>query len=280
MATNINFNKVLGIVTNSIVVTSQGGLDPDAEAFIIAAGITDTTQITAVNQLVLDLKAYNIWGNVMALYPFIGGTAFSHKFNLKNPLDTDAAFRIVFNGGWTHSNNGVQPNGVNAWGNTFFRPNLVYTINPDINKFHLGYYSRTNTVSGADIGGANTGFSRGFYIMPNYLVNQYINAFGSTSVVVARFEPSTGFIMLRRNNNSTTIKSSQNGFTTAFNQNSTLFGQYSMAISGIRLSNNTTTFYSNRELAFASIGYDLDDTQSANFNTAVQAFQTTLGRNV
>jgi hypothetical protein len=280
MATNINFNSALGIAKNSIVITSSGGLDPDAEAFIIAAGITDATQITAVNQLVLDLKGYNIWGNVMALYPFVGGTAFTHKFNLKNPLDTDAAFRIVFNGGWTHSSNGVQPNGVNAWGDTFFRPNLIYTINPDINKFHLGYYSRTNSVSGADIGGANSGYSRGFYIMPNYAVNQYINVFGSTSTVVARFEPSTGFIMLRRNNNSTTIKSSQNGFTTAFNQNSTLFGQYSMAISGIRMNNNTTTFYSNRQLAFASIGYDIDDIQAANFNTAVQAFQTTLGRNV
>jgi hypothetical protein len=279
MATNINFNSSLGIVKNSIVL-KKAGIDPDAQAFITAAGITDATQITAVNQLVLDLKAYNIWGNIMALYPFVGGTAFTHKFNLKNPLDTDAAFRIVFNGGWTHSSNGVQPNGVNAWGDTFFRPNLIYTINPNIDKFHLGYYSRTDTVSGADIGGANSGYSRGFYIMPNYLVNQYINAFGSTSVVVAKFQPSTGFIMLRRNNNSTTIKSSQNGFTTAFNQNSTLFGQYSMAISGIRMNNNTTTFYSNRQLAFASIGYNIDDTQAANFNTAVQAFQTTLGRNV
>ena len=38
--------------------------------------------------------------------------------------------------------------------------------------------------------------------------------------------------------------------------------------------------YSNKQLAFASIGDGLTDTESANFYTAVQAFQTTLGRQV
>jgi hypothetical protein len=38
--------------------------------------------------------------------------------------------------------------------------------------------------------------------------------------------------------------------------------------------------YSTKECAFASIGYGLDDTQASNLYTAVQAFQTTLSRNV
>jgi hypothetical protein len=39
-------------------------------------------------------------------------------------------------------------------------------------------------------------------------------------------------------------------------------------------------FYDNKELAFSSIGDGLTDTEAANFYTAVQAFQTTLGRQV
>jgi hypothetical protein len=37
---------------------------------------------------------------------------------------------------------------------------------------------------------------------------------------------------------------------------------------------------SNRECAFSSIGDGLTDTQASNFYTAVQAFQTTLSRQV
>ena len=78
--------------------------DPDAQAFFTAestAGVTlTTTQKTAVNNLVVNLKAANIWTKFKAIYPIVGGTATAHKFNLKNPADTNAAFRLAFTGGW------------------------------------------------------------------------------------------------------------------------------------------------------------------------------------
>ena len=77
-------------------------VDPDAQAFLTAAAITDPTITSAIDTLVVQLKADSIWSKMKALYPFVGGTASTHKYNLKNPLDTDAAFRLVFNGGWTH----------------------------------------------------------------------------------------------------------------------------------------------------------------------------------
>ena len=42
----------------------------------------------------------------------------------------------------------------------------------------------------------------------------------------------------------------------------------------------TATYFSNRQCAFASVGDGLTDTEAANFYTAVQTFQTTLGRQV
>lgn len=102
--------------------------DADAQAFITATGISGTNA-SAINTLVLDLKAANIWTKMKAIYPIIGGTATAHKFNLKNPLDTDAAFRLSFVGGWTHSSNGALPNGTNAFADTFLQPNSFYSTN-------------------------------------------------------------------------------------------------------------------------------------------------------
>ena len=49
---------------------------------------------------------------------------------------------------------------------------------------------------------------------------------------------------------------------------------------GARNNNGTPQFYSSHQLAFAFLGDGLTDTDSANLYTAVQAFQTTLSRQV
>ena len=118
-----------------------GGIDTDAQAFITAASITDTTQQSAINTLVTQLKTYGIWTKLKAIYPFVGGTASSHKFNLKDPRDLDAAYRLVFNGGWTHSSTGAKPNGTTGWATTYFNPITQLTIQ---SSNHLSTYLRTN----------------------------------------------------------------------------------------------------------------------------------------
>ena len=277
MATNINFNKSLGVVKNCIVI--KKGLDPDAQAFITAAAITDATQISAINQLVVSLKGASLWSKILALYPFVGGTAFAHKFNLKNPLDTDAAFRIVFSGGWVHSSNGIQMNGTNTFGDTKLAPITHLAAPADI---HVAYYSRTNGVGGADFGAAlNSSFTRGMWLMPRYTDNKlYTSILGNTSVINATsYNPSTGFLMIRRNN-LTNVITSQNGANTTLTQNFLGYSGSTLTFGAINLFTGTRTLYSNRQLAFGSIGLGLSDTDAANYNTIVQTFQTTLGRNV
>jgi len=39
----------------------SSGVDTDAQAFITAASITDSTQQSAINTLVTQLKTYGIW---------------------------------------------------------------------------------------------------------------------------------------------------------------------------------------------------------------------------
>jgi len=129
-----------GVIASSIASFSY---DADAQLFFnaeSAAGVTlTTTEKDAVNQWVVDSKAAGIWTKFKAIYPMVGGTATSHKFNLKNPLDTNAAFRLSFIGGGTHSSNGYQPNGINAYANTF-----CTTANMALNSAHHSFYSRTD----------------------------------------------------------------------------------------------------------------------------------------
>jgi hypothetical protein len=89
-------------IQNETPVEIPGGnvvdIDPDAQAFLTATGITDPTITSAIDTLVLDLKAASLWTKMKALYPFVGGTSTTHKYNLVDPADTDAAFRLTFNG--------------------------------------------------------------------------------------------------------------------------------------------------------------------------------------
>ena len=118
-----------------IDIMPKTSVDPDAQAFITAAGITNPTQQTAINTLVVSLKANGIWTKMKAIYPMVGGTATSHKFNLKDPRDLDVAFRLSFVGGVTHNSNGITVNGVNGYCQTWI--NNGSTIN--ITATNSGY---------------------------------------------------------------------------------------------------------------------------------------------
>lgn len=104
-------------VSQSIAAPNYGP-DPDATAFLAIAGITDTVQRSAIDQLVKRLKENGTWAKYKAIYPLVGGTARSHSFNLKDPRDLDAAFRVAWSGDVEHSSAGVRGRG--GTGDTFY----------------------------------------------------------------------------------------------------------------------------------------------------------------
>jgi hypothetical protein len=248
-------------------------VDPDAQAFITAAAITDPTQQSAVNQLVVDLKGYGVWTKMKALYPFVGGTASQHKFNLKDPRDLDVAFRLVFNGGWTHSASGAQPNGTNGYADTKVNENSVLSLNNQ----HLSIYSRTN-VDGlfCDIG-VNTGVSQESNIFAKYL-NAFYPRIQNTNNGIANTGTSQGLFVSNRTN-STQVRAFQNGVLKLITNNSLSKSSANIFIGASSVPTGAN-LYSPRQYAFASIGDGLTDTEAANFYTAVQTFQTTLGRSI
>lgn len=258
------------------------GNDTDAQAFITAAGITDTTQQSAINTLVTNLKSYGIWTKMKAIYPFVGGTANAHKFNLKNPVDSNAAFRLQFNGGWIHSSTGAKPNGTNAYTDTFLNPSTSLTNN----NYHLSHYSRTQkpTSTEVDIASMNGGTSVTAIALDQYYAGAgkaFVAGDYSTSAIVNADTNTLGMLVGSR-----TSQTSAKMFMNNVQKGSTLTLSNPNALPNVTIfiganhSGVSVLEFSSKECAFATIGDGLTDAEVANFYTAVQTFQTTLGRQV
>lgn len=240
--------------------------DVDAQAFITAAGITNPTQQTAINTLVVDLKGYGIWAKMKALYPFVGGTAAQHKFNLKDTTQ----YQITWYGGVTHNSNGIT-GGANGYGDTFLNNNVLLQ-----NDNHVSVYVRTTSGgSGNDLAsynGSTFGISMytnlaGGFTAANNIGGGYFTFPQATQggLYVNRRISSTQFVqqrnLVRQTNNSNSI----NHITTSFK---------------ILRTGDFNGEYSNKNIALVSLGDSLTNIENDNFYTAVQAFQTTLSRNI
>ena len=255
--------------------------DADAQAFITAAAITDATQQTAINTLVVSLKSYGIWTKMKAVYPMIGGTAASHKFNLKDPRDLNAAFRLTFSGGWTHSSTGAKPNGTNGYADTFIKPQ---TVSASKNSNGASVYIRTNSeINYAEEFGCWDS-SGNFNLFLRYSTNTTQIRIGNAGFIgdIGTTTDSRGFFTATRTSssiqklyrNSVILINGTQSVTSAPGAN------VNMYLSASNLNGTSAEYYSSREQAFASYHDGLTDTEASNFYTAVQAYQTTLGRQV
>jgi len=267
--------------------------DADAQAFITAAVITVLAQKTAINELTIGLKADSLWTSMKAIYPIVGGTATTHKYNLKDPRDLDVAFRLAFNGGITHSTTGALPNGTNGYANTFFVPS-VQIANAD--SFHFSVYSRTNTppaVPSFDIGtNIITGTDGDTFADAETHSFYYMKFFGFTTARHGQYASTSTFVdadslglYVANRNLANNVKSYKNGVLKNTGAPSPTGLAYSpMYLLGLNeyypdLA-TSNTYYGKRQLAFATIGTGLTNTDSANLYTRIQAFQTTLSRQV
>ena len=256
-------------------IVGTPAVDPDAQAFITAASITDPTQQSAINTLVVDLKGYNIWTKMKALYPIVGGTAATHKWNLKDPRDLDAAFRLTFASGWTHSSTGMTP--TNAFANTFY--NL--STNSTTSNVSAGIYLRTNSVtSGVPIAAVDVSFI-GLQITPKFTDNNtYYGANDSIVTGSGNYVTNTQKLFITNREGAGTKKLYRNGVVINTATPTTNAAPNLTVYLGARNFAGTGNGYDSRELAFAFLGDTLTSTDVTNLTTAVQSFQTTLGRQV
>lgn len=285
MGNSFNTRKFLSRKYSGIyILTGSPNYNPDytlVKNAIESTGITLTsTQNNAGNTLVNDLQSNGTWAKAKLLNGILGGTSGGHKWNWKNPVDTNAAYRLTFTTGFTHANTGFTPNGTSAYFNTFLAAGSVLTLNSTT----IGYYSRTAAASnGSDLGvinGAAGGNPTTELQIRNTLGNTaaWVNKTNAGRLQVANSD-GRGFFMAT-SNGTTTQTIYKNGVSQGSNNvTSAAVNTYGMVGCA---ENNTGTIgaYSNKECAFLFIGDGMNSTEAGNLYNSIQSYQTTLGRQV
>jgi hypothetical protein len=253
---------ILGI--NGIIASSISGVDADAAAFFArvtaAGGTLSATEKTAVNTLVVQMKADGTWTPMKAIYPMVGASAAACAQNLKS-----SSFTGTFTSGWTFASTGVTPNGTSAYMDT----GLNWSTNTTLNNVSVGCYWRDIPLSQKYYGLIDGTLY--MIIRDRAVCDYYINDNG-TGVIAT----------MARGLHSATRKSSTqttlyvNGSGSAQTAASTSKPNLNLWYGAI----NGAASYTNNQMALGFISDGLDATQNTNFYTAVQAFQTTLSRQV
>jgi hypothetical protein len=260
------------LASHGIIASQIASFDADAVAFFTrvttAGGTLSTTEKQAVNQLVLDLKANSLWTPMKAIYPMVGASAAACAQNLKS-----SSFTGTFTSGWTFASTGVTGNGTSAYMNT----NLTPSVSLSLNNTSVSVYLRSNSDGlKCDIGAQNLGGQ--INIFSRFLNETYYRVYESSSATMANTN-SQGWYLSNRVSSS----QSRNFKNNTLNINNTSSTTINSAVITLAAGASTPSIggnFSDRENAFASIGDGLTDTQASNFYTAVQAFQTTLSRQV
>lgn len=252
-------------------ISCLGGQPSPVDNFLAATGITDATIRQALNGMYSGLVSNSLYSKFIALYPMVGGTSTTTKYNFINPVDSDAAYRISWAGGLTFASTGVTPNGTNGYGNTFINNNLFTQ-----NNMTLGGYSRTNIIGASRLSQC----AIGAYSAPNLSLIYFGASYGINSVYpgTSSFSVTSQrhFAVSRLLSTNVNIVAESIAATT---QVVASVAPFSAQINIFRLGGFAGD-YDVKESAFNYVATGMTTTELNTLTTIINTFQTTLGRNV
>ena len=253
--------------------------DPDALAFFArvdtATGVSDyltSTEKNAVNDLVVQMKADLIWTSMKAIYPMVGGgtgTLAQRQAACEQNLKS-SSFTGTFTSGWTFASTGVNGNGTSA----YFDTNCIITSDLPSTNYGVGFYKRsTNATNAADIGRNTANLNIYSKYVPDGLT--YHRGIGATPDNYAQI-PNNGFYhQYGKTANSTAFYNGTKKLTgTAGN---TTNSGLSLCLAGLIF---PPTGFNPSQYTFLFTSESLSDDEAGYLYNAVQAFQTTLSRQV
>lgn len=255
----------------------------EAQAYleaVIQAGGTgiDSTVSACTITLFNQLFSNNLWNKIQAFYPMLGSNSNGTKFNAKNPLDTNAAYRLQFNGGWSYSVSGITSNGTNAYADTFLSGSSIGNLNN-----HLGVYMNQNNVytgTGKNwIGVSFPSGSGGYFVLgqngtPRFFYGNKV----STGVTSTGTPQPVGFNIIT-STSGTSNKHFYNGVLSfSANSNNTNSVTSSVVIGALNNNGSIIQYYDNT-YSFVTIGSGLTDSETVNYTNIVNTFNACLGRN-
>jgi hypothetical protein len=276
--TPTNTSSPTPTMTPTPSVSPGPAFDADAAAYlsavVTAGGTTNPTISAATNTLYTSLKAAGIYSQLTAFYPTIGGTQSSHQVEGKTP---GGAYNLTFNGTWSHTSAGMKPVSSSPYATTNLNPFAVYG---GTNIMSMGVYTTETNLTGDR-------YHLGAYTDGNNFIS-----LGGRSGSLATFNANTttftinsvesyGFLTLSSNGtiaNMNLYRSSFSGNTSNAPEGN-LPPNYQMYLGALNLANS---YYESSLVNqnFAFFGGYLTPAQITSFQTIVQAFQTSLGRQV
>jgi hypothetical protein len=263
--------------------------DADAVGFFGRASITNLRQKGAINDFVVALKTHNLWTNLHAAYPFVGGTSTAHAINLLS-----GNYTIDWHGTVTHDANGITGDAASGYGDTGYNPAVMQTTNSA--SFYV--FQRlavpaptTNGGTGCYLGnggGAGSG-STGWnelasqvysgtcvacFMGPNTRSNP--NAYPFLGVVTP------GHVMMYRTNSTTCMVYRADlrawSYETGLDVSSDLSTNMITLLANNGRGGGGVTDFSGANLGFAAIGLGMTAQQADDFLNAVAALESGLGR--
>jgi hypothetical protein len=265
---------VIGLNPNTtyyyrVRASTEALTDPDAQAFFdrvtTAGGSLSTTEQDAVNQMVLDMKAGGspIWNQMKAIYPMVGASAAACAQNLKSASFTGSFTATDI----TYSNKGFKGGQVLGFFNTNFNYN-----NCGLNSIHLSVYVQEEYTTLGTLWCVTNGGS----FIGSSGRNEFAANDNFSNISAANTNP--GLEIIYRNNSSQSNRFRGNSLSTSSKSSSSLCNQN--AFVGCYNNAGVATAFTGYTFSFASMGDGLTDEQASSLNSLVQAFQTSLSRQV
>jgi hypothetical protein len=249
-------------------VAPYPGSAPNVTTFSAACPAATAANLSALNTFVFTLSSQGIWSKMIAVYPFVGGSAACHKLNLVNAADT--TYQMLFNGSPTHSGAGVTFNAGESGNSQFVISTAGYG-----NAISAG--AKANTVQNGDSPFGALDATR-FALTYNSggIINGAIGNGGQNST--GGF-PNSGFFS--GGNDAGTAKVYQNGGQVAFSAMSGGLVVWPLLFHGLCNNGAWPACPSNNfgaaTYTFAYVGKSLTDTEMNNLATAVNTLQVALG---
>ncbi len=241
--------------------------DSDALRFINSAGIVDTTQKIAINNFVIQLKDSLLWQKFIAIYPMVGGTEATNKFNLKDPRNLDEAYRLTFFGTPVYSASGMLFPTLSDYADTHLADSSLDNLNAS-----MSYYSATqNSISGYDMGCTDGA-------VPYNELSIYADApdksewFGFSQQILS--PNTTGLFML--SSSATNVTRYRNGTVVSTYGLAPKYGFTNLTF--LIGKSRVTMHPGQKECQLATIGQGLSDAEAFTFYNIVQNFENKLGR--
>jgi hypothetical protein len=255
------------------------GIDPDAQSYlnrvITVGGTIDSTMSAATHQLFIDLKANNLFVGVF--YPMLGGTSASMAVQGRRNFGT--AYDATWNGGWSFGVSGATGNGSNTYatfnvsGGTYPNTNSFLTVYGNLpNNSTFGYDLSINfNNAGGKVSQIILDFAGGGNIYAEYTGYAAVSG-GNTA----------GFITMSRNPAGTETIRVRNGVALANKTEGCvdIDNTRQWMLGCEQASDGSAAQPTSNRYCWVAFGPKLTAAQLLTYQSIINTFQTTLGRNV